>query len=344
MNVHLHTLEEGQGDLYDAFVETHPHAMVYYSRRYGRFLTTLLGCELRYLMALQDGRVAGVMPMARIGGAQGAVFNALPYFGSHGGPLVTSGAARRALLAHVGTLAEDPATALAMIVENPLAEGCALTPPAKCLAFTDQRISQMTPLPDTGEAALLAQLDGSARRNIRKAARLGVTVAVENDQFDFLRDTHIATMTAMGGQAKSPAFFAAIRATLRADTDYTLHVARVQGAPVAALLPLYGYGVAEYFTPVTLPDHRQLEPMAAILATAMTQAADRGCRLWNWGGTWASQDGVYRFKKKWGAIDRSYRYHILVRNGDLLRRTSADLLRHYPGFYTIPFDQLRAAT
>ena len=31
----------------------------------------------------------------------------------------------------------------------------------------------------------------------------------------------------------------------------------------------------------------------------MASAAKRGMTRWNWGGTWLSQDGVYRFKKGW---------------------------------------------
>jgi hypothetical protein len=326
---------------YDAYVTTHPHAMVYYSRGYGRFLETLLGCEIEHLTVTEGGRIAGVMPLARTEGADGTVFNALPYFGSHGGPLASSHAARELLLSQLTHCTELPGTASAMVVENPFDDTFTLRCPDDCLALSDERISQMTPLSDGGEDALMAQLAGSARRNIRKAARQGVTVAVENDQFDFLRDTHIATMTAIGGQPKSSAFFNMLRDTLVADIDYTLHVARVDGVPIAALLTLYGYGIAEYFTPVTLPDQRHLEPMAAILRQAMLDAAGKGCRLWNWGGTWTSQNGVYQFKKKWGAIDGSYRYHILVRNRDLLQRQPKELMAGYPGFYTVPFDALR---
>lgn len=327
---------------YDRFLAAHPHAMIYYTRAYGDFLSTLLACGAHTLIALDAQEIVGLLPLARCDGPDGAVYNSLPYYGSHGGPLSTSQSAYDALLKHYGDIIAAPGTAAAMIVENPFETGQIKLDAYDCACFRDERIGQMTPLPTEGETALLALLDGSARRNIKKAAKNGVTVAVENDQFDFLRATHIDNMAAMGGNAKSPAFFKAIQASFVADTDYTLHVARHDGQPVAALLTLYGFGAAEYFTPVTVGEARALEPMAAILKDAMLAAAARGMRWWNWGGTWATQDGVYRFKKKWGAQERQYRYSIHVRNRDLLDRTPQELLQNYPGFYVLPFTQLKA--
>lgn len=328
---------------YNRFLCAHPHAMIYYDHTYEAFLSTLLGAKPHTILALESEDIVGILPLARLDGPDGAVYNSMPYYGSHGGPLSTSQSAHEALLKHFCYIATAPDTAAAMIVENPFETGRIELDIPGCECFSDERIGQMTPLPAEGEAALLAQLDGSARRNIKKAAKNAITVAVENDQFGFLCATHIDNMATMGGNAKSPAFFEAIQSSFVADCDYTLHVARHEGQPVAALLTLYGFGIAEYFTPVTVAQARSLEPMAAILKEAMLAAAARGMHQWNWGGTWATQDGVYRFKKKWGAQERPYRYSIHVRNRDLLERTPQYLLQTYPGFYVLPFNQLKAA-
>ena len=72
----------------------------------------------------------------------------------------------------------------------------------------------------------------------------------------------------------------------------------------------------------------------------MADAAARGFTRWNWGGTWLSQEGVYRFKKKWGASERRYRYFITLADASLKRRTAAELAAAYPWYYTLPYDQL----
>ena len=80
--------------------------------------------------------------------------------------------------------------------------------------------------------------------------------------------------------------------------------------------------------------------MAALLIQSMTEAANLGYKWWNWGGTWPTQTGVYRFKKKWGAEEGRYDYHIHINNSEIMRASSDELLKAYPNFYTIPFNML----
>ncbi len=87
--------------------------------------------------------------------------------------------------------------------------------------------------------------------------------------------------------------------------------------------------------------HDHFQPHAAILITAMVNAAERGFHTWNWGGTWTSQTGVYRFKRKWGARETSYRYFTQVNDVTLLQQTPQQLLDEYPDFYVVPFSALR---
>ena len=42
--------------------------------------------------------------------------------------------------------------------------------------------------------------------------------------------------------------------------------------------------------------------MALILNKAFDDAKMKGYKYWNWGGTWLSQKGVFRFKKKNGEL------------------------------------------
>jgi hypothetical protein len=58
---------------------------------------------------------------------------------------------------------------------------------------------------------------------------------------------------------------------------------------------------------------------------------------WNWGGTWLTQDGVYRFKSRWGTESRPYTYFIAIRNAELLRHSQETLQAAFPYFYVRPF-------
>ena len=73
----------------------------------------------------------------------------------------------------------------------------------------------------------------------------------------------------------------------------------------------------------------------------MRDAIKMNYKFWNWGGTWQTQQGVYDFKKKWGAIDMKYQYFTKIINKHLLKLTVSELENQYPHFYTVPYHQLK---
>lgn len=207
--------------------------------------------------------------------------------------------------------------------------------------LTDFRIGHVTTLPG-GEAEdkIRALIEGSARRNIAKAERSGVRVSVENDNFTDLEALHRDSMLAIGGQVKEPRFFAAVPRHFRPDVDFKLYLARIDGEPAAALLVFYCGRTADYYVPAAGPAYRDVQPMAAILYRALTDAANAGLTYWNWGGSWPSQESLQRFKRKWSGQPRQYRYATTLRDPSLLRRDKETLLRAYPGFFVVPFSSL----
>ena len=108
---------------------------------------------------------------------------------------------------------------------------------------------------------------------------------------------------------------------------------------VAALLLLYFHRVVEYFTPVVVADARSLQPLSLIILESMLDAVHRSCRYWNWGGTWPTQDGVYRFKKRWGTTDFPYRYWTNIYDSSIRSESPEHLLDRYPYFYVYPFSR-----
>jgi hypothetical protein len=164
-----------------------------------------------------------------------------------------------------------------------------------------------------------------------------VTVRQDATAFTFLETVHRQNMAEIGGKPKPASFFAEVPRVMAAGRDYRLYVAEHSGEAIAALLLFYFGPFVEYITPVTRPGSRDLQPTAAILSRAMTDAIADGRRIWNWGGTWLTQDGVYRFKRKWGARETRYRYATFVRNPELLHMTPEALGKHYPYFYAFPF-------
>jgi lipid II:glycine glycyltransferase (peptidoglycan interpeptide bridge formation enzyme) len=104
----------------------------------------------------------------------------------------------------------------------------------------------------------------------------------------------------------------------------------------------YFKDTVEYFTPVITHDYRHQQPLSLIIFEAMKDSINRGIKKWNWGGTWGTQEGVYRFKSRWGAKDFPYQYHIHYRpEAKLLTRN--EVMDHYAFFYYLPYDLLAPA-
>lgn len=319
---------------YATFLTQVDDALIYYSLQFRSLLEDLLQCESQYWIAREANRVTGVLPLMWKEGPLGRVVNSLPFFGSNGGVLATTTAAEQALSAKFNEIAISEHTAAATWISHPL------KPASQEIAhdLDDERIAQFTPLGTPDE--LLERIDSSARRNIRKAKTSGIQVAIQNDRLDFLEQVHRENMAQIGGRAKPPGFFSKFPRHLEAGSDYRLYVAERMGRPVAALLLLYFNRTVEYYVPVTIESERVHQPTALILMNAMQEAAQAGYKLWNWGGTWLNQDGVLRFKRKWGAQDTRYCYYVKLNAPEMLKCSRSELLDTYPGFYVVPFDKL----
>ena len=119
-----------------------------------------------------------------------------------------------------------------------------------------------------------------------------------------------------------------------------LNVAKINNEPIAALLTLYFNKTVEYFTPVIMQSHRDTQALSTIVFYAMTDSIACGYKWWNWGGTWLDQDGVYRFKSRWGTQDKPYYYRTNIRNKAILASSEGELLKAYPNFFAVPFSAL----
>jgi hypothetical protein len=325
--------------VWDAFVLATPGGLLFHSSAYRDLLVEHLGCEAEYLTARRGGEIAGALPIMWTGEHGKRICNSLPFYGSHGGIVGTDPEATEALLAAWNERAAGDETLSATMVANPFRDD-EHEPPAHTL--TDQRIGQVTRLPEPDPEALMGVYTKNGRRDVRRAQRRGVDVARDATRLDDVGRLHAENIRSIGGTPKSAEFFAAIPRHFEPSEGYDVWVATIGDEMVAGMLVFYFGRVAEYFTPAVEPEHRADEPMAAILLEAMTEAARRGFRDWNWGGTWTAQDGVYRFKRKWGAEDRPYRYFVQVNDESLLDETPERLLERYPHFYVAPFSELRS--
>jgi hypothetical protein len=331
----IHQSECSQ-EVVENFVIQHEKGLIYSTPSFQYFLANLLSAEIRSLVALDDdNNVLGTLPLLAKRGPYGLILNSLPFFGSNGGVLSTSTEVTRLLVDAYNSLCSSQDVALSVWISHPF---CDFGSPRH--HFVDERIAQWTPLTGDSDFDLNKLIDSSARRNIAKAHRSNVSVTEDSSAIDYLQTEHVRNMTAIGGKTKPPEFFSMLREQLTYGKHWRLYSAVNNGERIAALLTFEGGKTVEYVMPVVSAAHRGYQPTAAILRKAMTDAVERGYKTWNWGGTWLTQPGVYRFKKKWGALDGSYKYYVTVNNESMLLKSAHELAAAYPFFYTIPYQNL----
>jgi hypothetical protein len=334
---------------YSRFVLRSERTLLYHSALFRRLLREVVDAEDWYLVVRDgDGAIVGALPsFLRRHPRRGAVLNSLPYYGSNGGILEFDGAldVRRALLARFDALARDTGCVSSTIVTSPFEEDPRFYETEVRFDLRDERRGQVTALPDA--SADVPRVLREAFPNkfaLRKARKMPLTVSREDeDALAFVAATHRDNIRAKGGLAKDDRFFEAVARVCTRGTDYDVWVAREDTARAAGLLVFYFNRTVEYYTPAVVEAYRPWHPLPLIVYEAMQHAAARGFRAWNWGGTWATQDGVRRFKEGLGAADHPYHYYTRVYDPSLLESQPEEILRDFPHFFVVPFAALGKA-
>lgn len=339
-------------DAYSEFVRTDERAMIYSTLEFRNFLQQILIGKPQYFLALDSSGIAGVFPSFAASDAKfGLVVNSLPWYGSHGGCVMRSDAAsgvRQALLSRYREMIAAPDVAFSTLIltpfENRLAETyLAILKPT----VTDGRIGQITDLPESGpdlEARLERVFAQKTRNLVRKARKQGFTLEFADDTaaWQFLYETHVENMAGIGGKAKPLSHFEALRAAIPTAWRQ-LMLARLDGAPVAAMLLLRYNRTVEYVTPVIKHEFRSLQPLSFLIWHGMIDAVHSGFRWWNWGGTWTTQKTLHHFKAGWGAKDQPYTYIVHAKPAVLeaIKAEPQAVAAAFPFYFTYPFHLLQ---
>jgi CelD/BcsL family acetyltransferase involved in cellulose biosynthesis len=343
-------LAPGDEPAYRNFVEAHPQGTFHYGLKYRNLLNQLLpSSDSIYLLAKKEGQIVGILPTFIRRSQKGNLLNSLPFYGSHGGPLTAkeisqTSDVKRSLLKQVQELAVLERCLVSTIVTPLFDSDSKIYEEELSFDFRDSRIGQVTFLPAAGpdlDDRLMSVFHSKTRNMIRKAYKSNIDWQDSSSEshLQFLADLHNENSVALGIVAKSRNFFSLLPRIFTYGRDYRVYVATKNGENIAALLLFYHNTTVEYFTPSIVEQHRSLQPMSLLIFEAMKQAISRGFQCWNWGGTGHGLEGIYRFKKRWGAKDLVYNYYT-KKHGDLrpiLELGKSGILEEYKYFYAFPF-------
>jgi hypothetical protein len=327
---------------YIRFIANCENTLIYCDLNYLDAISEYTKAELYFVVDIVDHKILSILPFCIYFGSYGPVINSLPFYGSNGGIISRNKIDNfNLILDKVLEFAKENRCVSVTIIESPL------NPMSDYdfvkFNYRDSRISLLNYFKDNiTSSELIKAFEDPRPRNIRRAKKAGVKVKESHsvESVEFLAKTHYENIVGIGGVPKNYDFFQLITRKLPTN-QWVILEASVDGTRIASLLLLYSKDVIEYFTPVSLPEYRNIQAQALLVFTGMCFAIAKGINIWNWGGTWNTQKGVYDFKKKWGPMESKYNYYCAILDESILYKEKNSLLEQYPYFYVLPFSELK---
>ena len=329
---------------YEDFLASSPAVMMTHSAEWLQMLAEITATIPQVVGVWDDDGLAGVLPfVVSPNRGEGRVINSLPFFGSHGGPVCRSGLNNLKVLEALSEGFEQAAmenkcrsaTLILTPFETRLEDLRQIVRPDE----EDWRIGQIALLPQDSERILPDLVEGKRRNNIRNAERKGVTVRerCDDEALEWLRSMHEEGIGAKGGVTKPKAFFAWAQRSARSGGMCRFLFAERNGRIEAGMLVGCFAGCWEYLVPALDKQMQDGNALSLLVYEGMRRAVNEGAVRWNFGGTWETQHGVYRFKKQFGASEFPYRYLVRIYDKSLSGLSLSRLAKAFPYFYSLPF-------
>jgi len=303
LGVVVKPLTQGDRARWDAFVTATPAGTFCHRAGWQRVISEAFGHKTHFVFAERNGEITGVLPMTEIRSrlfGHSIVSNA---FQVYGGPVATDDESRNALTRHAeGLLVQTKADHLEFRSIEAVCPGW-LVKSGLYVTFR-REIS-------ADHDANLTSIPRKQRAVVRRGIVNQLTTRVGHD-WRTLHRVYGESVRNLGTPVFSRKYFALLCAEFGGDAE--ILVVEDQGTPIAAVLSFY-------FRDEVLPYYGGGTPAARSRAgndimywEVMRRAADRGCRIFDFGRS-KVDTGAYSFKKNWGFTPTALNYEFKLRVG-----------------------------
>lgn len=305
MSVRVTELAAAAEGRWKAFVDAHPAATFFHALEWRDLLLRTFRHRARYLMAEEDGRTVGVLPLVSIRSMFfGRSVVSVP-FGVYGGVVSESEAATRALVEGAREVAAEAGAGYVELRQLERAPGLDL--PGTDLYCTFTRELPADP------AACLEMLPRKARAEARKAlARPEVTVEVGELRLDEFYRLFAANKRKLGSPVFPKSLFLNLRNILGPRLVST--TIRKDGEAVAAVLSFLFRDTYMAYYSGAVDAANEVSANNLMYHVAMKDAVERGLRRFDFGRS-RRDTGAFAFKKNQGFEPSPLPYQYILRDG-----------------------------
>ncbi len=187
--------------------------------------------------------------------------------------------------------------------------------------------------------------DSSLRYDLRKAENAGVKIIAPRGEEDVLALNEIYQKNCID-YGIPPKSLECLRYLINQSAEggnTTTWLAMLDNKIVAGLIMIFAPGTASYYLPCSMHEYRSQQPSTLLINHAMLHARNRGIKYWNWESSPSKESGVYKFKKKWGSIDGSYKIFVNpLRKEEYFREQGIKgISERFPYYFVFPFNVLQ---
>lgn len=327
--------------------------LIYYTPEYLSFLEDLIPnidvCY--YCLSNLDHKIFALMPIAKktIGG-KGTIVNSLPFYGSHGGVLFLNDNQDKAkiqklIIEEILNDIQDENILSITIVENPFQPFDASEMNLLGFEVIDNRLGQFKNIKlelynQNFDYDLLMSFHSKTRNVVRKGLTFNAEFSeqIDDNTIDWLQSVHEKSILKLNGKFKTKEVFKTLLEHFPSPKNSRLFICKIDNKNIAGVLVLVFNETVEYFTPVIEEEYKSTQLLSSLIYETMKTLSKEGYKLWNWGGTWESQEGVYRFKDRFGGYTIPYRYFSLIKNQSIKEIDKDILASDFNFFYSYKFN------
>jgi FemAB-related protein (PEP-CTERM system-associated) len=280
---------------WDFFVHSHPNASPYHLFSWGKAITQAYNHDKVYLLARQDDKVVGILPMVHL--KFSFLLNeliALP-FCDVGGCLAVNSDVEGRLLAEAEKWGEQ------LNIKNIQLRGSLYNKFETDTTFTaieNDKVRMLLTLPHSSEE-LLIKFKSKLRSQVKKSEKNGVVFRwAGEDGVDSFYPVFCNNMRDLGSPVHSKKLFQAIMNNY--GENARIGLTEVEGQCIGAGLILSTDKQTSIPWASTLRQHNNLAPNMLLYWNCLKYAADNNKEIFDFGRS-TKNEGTFRFKKQWGA-------------------------------------------
>ncbi|MEN8140602.1 MAG: FemAB family XrtA/PEP-CTERM system-associated protein [Thermodesulfobacteriota bacterium] len=295
MNVRLAAADDKK--VWDAYVQGRPEASPYSLFAWKEAVELAYGFRGRYLLAEEEGRVKGVLPLFLFRVPfRGCSLVSLPYC-DLGGLLADTAEARNALLTECLTTAKDE-KAKTIVIRTAADDLFAGAGNGADFAVETGKVRMLLDLPGSSEM-LWQGFKSKLRSQVRKAEKNGLVFKwVGPEKINEFYDVFSRNMHALGSPVHSKKWLESVLAHF--GQAGRMGMVYKDEQPAGCGIIIASNQLVSIPWASTLREFNRLSPNMLLYWSFLKFAADNNKKVFDFGRS-TPNEGTYRFKKQWGA-------------------------------------------